>query len=127
MAQNQTAADGPQSGREHRRFPMEVEVSLHSESNFYMGFAENLSEGGIFVATYDFSPVGTVVEFEFRLGKAEEPIRARGIVRWIREYNEGTSDMSPGMGIQFTHMSRSGEVHIRKFLGNRDPLFYDEF
>jgi len=113
-------------GREHRRFPVEVEVSLHSESNFYMGFAQNLSEGGIFIATYDFDPVGTVVEFEFAIPGTDEPVRARGVVRWLRELQSDNEDVMPGMGIQFTHMSRSGEAHIRKFLQARDPLFYDE-
>ncbi len=117
---------GTRDQREHRRFPVEVEVSFHSESNFYMGFAHNLSEGGLFLATYDYDPVGTVVEFEFKLPKTDDPIRARGIVRWIREYNPDNEDLMPGMGIQFTHMSRAGEAYIRKFLKARDPLFYDE-
>jgi len=125
MAEDRTRSEENQ--RQHRRFPMEVEVSLHSDSNFYMGFAENLSEGGIFVATYDYSPVGTVMEFEFSMPGVPEPIRARGIVRWLREFNEQHQDVSPGMGIQFTHMTRAGEPHIRKFLGRREPLFYDEF
>ena len=36
--------------RAHRRLALELEVTLQSDSNFYIGLTENLSDGGIFVA-----------------------------------------------------------------------------
>jgi len=38
--------------RAHVRHDVELEVSLESESNFYMGLTENLSEGGLFIAIH---------------------------------------------------------------------------
>ena len=38
--------------RRHLRYAVELDVSMSSEHNFYAGFAENLSEGGVFVATH---------------------------------------------------------------------------
>ena len=38
--------------RGHHRFSVDLDVSLGSDHNFYSGFAENLSVGGVFVATH---------------------------------------------------------------------------
>jgi len=37
--------------RVHARYALDLEVSMSSEHNFYAGLAENISAGGIFVAT----------------------------------------------------------------------------
>ena len=41
----------PDLRRTSPRFDVELEVSLASESNFYVGLTENISAGGLFVAT----------------------------------------------------------------------------
>ena len=46
---------------ERRRLPrasLATELSLYSGSNFYAGFTEDISEGGVFVASYAMLPVG---------------------------------------------------------------------
>ena len=111
--------------RMHRRHGVDIEIGFHSDSNFYMGFTENLSEGGLFIATYDYAPLGSWVEFTFRLPGMDRNIQARGVVRWVREYNEMTTDVSPGMGIQFQSLPPAVEHAIRRFIRSRDPLFYD--
>ncbi|HEU5076246.1 MAG TPA: hypothetical protein VFU02_18765, partial [Polyangiaceae bacterium] len=48
-------AESRNSGRDHRidpRAAVELDVSLGSDHNFYAGFVENLSAGGVFVATH---------------------------------------------------------------------------
>jgi uncharacterized protein (TIGR02266 family) len=111
--------------RAHARHDVELEVSLESESNFYMGLTENLSEGGLFIATHLVRPLGTKVEVSFKLPHLAEPIRAMGIVRWTREYSD-TSDTSPGMGVRFEQIAPEQIDQIRQFLAARAPLFYDE-
>src|SRR6476659_1269928 len=99
-ASRQSQAAGPISGRVHARHDDELEVSLESESNFYMGLTESLSEGGRFIATHVIRPIGTEGEVSFKLPHVAEAIKAVGIVRWTREYSE-SSDTSPGMGVRF--------------------------
>jgi uncharacterized protein (TIGR02266 family) len=111
--------------RAHPRHDVEIEVSLESESNFYMGLTENLSEGGLFIATHLVRPMGTSVEVSFKLPHVAEPIKAIGTVRWTREYSE-TSDTMPGMGVRFESIGPQHVEHIREFLAARAPLFYDE-
>jgi uncharacterized protein (TIGR02266 family) len=111
--------------RQHRRLDLEVEVTMTSDTNFFMGFTENLSEGGIFVATYDYAPMGSIVEFDFRLPEGREPMHVKGIVMWLREYNPMVPDMMPGMGLQFRDLTPAQETTIQGFLDSRDPLFID--
>jgi uncharacterized protein (TIGR02266 family) len=107
------------------RFAVELDVSLGSEHNFYAGLAENLSAGGVFVATHLLKPVGAHMELSIHLPGREEPVRGLGEVRWVREYNE-TSDTPPGMGIRFIELNAADEQAIGRFLQTRDPLFYDD-
>ncbi len=50
-----------------RRVELEVDIGYHSETNFFTGFVNDISEGGIFVATYDLLPVGTHLMVSFVL------------------------------------------------------------
>ncbi len=119
-----------QAGRERRIFPrlgLQVEVSVNSEHNFYTGFTENISEGGVFIATYNYLPIGTRFKFSFTLPDSEQPIEAIGEVRWVREYSgEDDAGVSPGMGVRFVQIDEADLGRIKRFLQQRDPLFYDE-
>ncbi len=106
------------------RFAVNVEVDFESESHFYTGLTENLSEGGIFVATYSPRPVGTVMDLALKLTGHPEPIRAQGTVRWVREFSDA-SDTVPGMGLNLTLDDRD-LPRIRRFLSTRPPLFFDD-
>jgi uncharacterized protein (TIGR02266 family) len=111
--------------RAHRRHHVEIQVTLESESNFYVGLTENLSEGGLFIATVLVKPIGTQIGFSLKLGDAPEPISALGTVRWVREYSE-TSDTGPGMGVRFDRMAPEHLARVRQFLATRAPLFHEE-
>jgi uncharacterized protein (TIGR02266 family) len=115
----------PEARRAHTRHDIDLEVTLESETNFYMGLTENLSEGGLFIATHLVRPMGSRVEVSFSLPNVKEPIRAVGLVRWIRVYSE-TSDTGPGMGLRFEEIQPEHAAQIREFLAQRAPLFYDE-
>lgn len=115
----------PSSWAEHRRETrqtVEIEVGIASQSNFYLGFTENLSSGGVFVATYARKPIGDRLEIALTFPTGEE-LRVPGTVRWLRE---PSSDGWPGLGVQFDALSEEDEKKIRKFLSMRDPLFYDD-
>src|SRR5215510_7669379 len=111
--------------REHDRFGVELDVTVSSEHNFYAGFVENMSVGGIFIATHQLKPVGERLEFSVHLPGTEEPIRGSGVVRWVRVYSEA-SNVPPGMGIKFDPLEPAAVRAIESFLAQREPLFYDE-
>jgi uncharacterized protein (TIGR02266 family) len=113
------------SRREHARHDIELEVTMESETNFYLGLTENISEGGLFIATHVLKPLGTQIGVSFALPDSEVPVRTIGTVRWVREYSE-TSDTSPGMGVRFEQLTPTQMEQIRHFLSARAPLFHDD-
>jgi uncharacterized protein (TIGR02266 family) len=110
--------------REHSRFTVDLDVTVGSEHNFYAGFAENLSAGGVFIATHKLKPAGSTVELSINLPEGIT-VRAVGEVRWIRVFNEH-SDTPPGMGVRFLEIDDSSVAAISEFLSRREPLFFDE-
>ncbi len=111
--------------REHDRFGVELDVTVTSDHNFYAGFVENMSVGGIFIATHQLKPVGSKLEFSVNLPGRERPITGTGEVRWVRVYSEA-SNVPPGMGIKFDKVEPDALKGIQDFLAQREPLFYDE-
>ncbi len=111
--------------REHPRYKVELDVSLGSDHNFYVGFVENLSTGGVFIATHMLKSVGEVFELTVHLPNSTTAVRGLGEVRWIREYSE-RSNVPPGMGIRFISLEDGAQVLIEEFLARREPMFYDD-
>jgi uncharacterized protein (TIGR02266 family) len=110
--------------REYVRYKVDLDVSLGSDHNFYSGFAENLSAGGVFIATHLLRPVGEKVEVCIHLPNGEE-IRAHGEVRWVRIFN-AESDTPPGIGVRFAELDPGCEKAIESFLREREPIFFDD-
>ena len=120
-----SAADAEENRRRFARTEYQVEVSLESESTFYNGFTENISAGGLFIATHDTRPMGEVIEMSFTIPGRKDPIAVQGEVRWLREYREDNTDMVPGMGVNFINLSESDKRDIEKFITSRAPEFFD--
>lgn len=112
--------------RTFQRFPLKVEVGFTSEHNFYTGFVQNLSSGGLFVATHNPSKVGEVLEISFSVPGLERPCTALCLVRWIREYDPLVPDMVPGMGLQFSQLEPEARSAIELFIQHREPIFFDD-
>ena len=116
-------AVGP--GRSASRFPLQTQVDLSSDSNVFTGFSTNLSEGGLFVATLRVLPVGTQVDLTFTLpGKVK--ITVHGEVRWIREIDDRTPDVFPGVGVRFLDLSPGAAQALHRFISEREPMFYPD-
>ncbi len=107
------------------RINIEADIGFQSDTNFFMGFTEDISEGGLFIATYDTRNIGSVLSINFTLPDGHL-VSAEGIVRWVREYNEVTPDIMPGMGIQFDNLPDEDKESIHRFTAERPPIFYDE-
>jgi uncharacterized protein (TIGR02266 family) len=118
-------SSGPFGGRDQRnsgdRVTIEVDIGVLTESHFYAGLSQDLSRGGVFIATYQPLPPGTAVTLFFGLPGGHE-VHADGVVRWTREASD---DAPPGMGVAF-HVLRPADVKaIEQFCAGRAPLYYD--
>jgi uncharacterized protein (TIGR02266 family) len=114
----------PDPRRSVQRFSIDTEIGFQSESNFYTGFTEDISAGGLFLASYDCRPVGSLLYISFTLPNGEL-VSTEGTVRWIREHNRATPDVMPGMGVQFTSLAEAHRDGINRFLTQREPMFYE--
>lgn len=101
------------------RVSMTADVSLYSETNFWSGFSEDLSEGGLFIATYQGAKLGTELELTFELPTGHV-VKTKGVVRWLRDGER------PGVGVQFQDLSDEDLKIIKTFVKHRAPLFYDD-
>ena len=106
--------------REHERASAEFAVTMHTKSNFYSGLTENISEGGVFVASEVVQEVGSEITMTIHLGDGGEPLVVVGEVRWLR-------DCTPrGMGVGFRVISETDRRRIAVFERRRDPLFFED-
>jgi uncharacterized protein (TIGR02266 family) len=113
------------AARDHARVQLKTNINLGSDSNFFTGFSTDISEGGIFVATVETMPQGTKVDLDFTL-PGGRPLKASGVVRWLREPNAHTPELMPGMGVQFQGLQPEVASLISDFVRKREPLFFPD-
>ena len=93
-----TPAEGDR--RRHERVPVRLLVRYGTSSIDRLAPIADLSEGGLFIQTHEFYPVGTRIQMviEFR-GRS---VRHRGKVRWATRAPDHLYDsVVQGMGVQF--------------------------
>ncbi len=106
--------------RAAERVSVEVQIGLLTESHFYTGLSQDLSQGGIFVATYQSRPPGTAMTLYFVLPSGRA-VTAKGVVRW---QSEAAGDMPPGMGVAFEEIADEDLCAIAEFCEDRSPLYH---
>jgi uncharacterized protein (TIGR02266 family) len=123
---NSGAADtDPAERRAEPRIELEVEVGLETEHNFYTGLTQDISSGGLFVATSMQYRVGERLRVRFSLPGQSEPITADAEVRWVRDPRAMKTDAPEGIGLRFVELPANAHTEIAQFLSHRDSLFYD--
>lgn len=102
---------------------IETDVGFVTESNFFVGFAGDLSDGGLFVSTWQTLPVGTAVTIVFTLPDGHQA-RARGQVMWVREADETAADAAPGIGVTLDGLTDRDMKSVGSFMSKRTPIFH---
>ena len=119
--------EAQKGARVAERFDLEVKVDLESDHNFYTGLTQNISAGGLFIATHQLRRIGDHIKVKFSLPGSPAPISIDTEVRWIRENSLlHRFDGSTGMGVRFIDLSSEASQAIQSFLENRDSLYYDD-
>lgn len=108
--------------RRHDRKPFAAEITGTSATNFFMGFSEDISEGGLFLSTMSPPAVGEVVELLVKVSE-QESFLVEGVVRWHRE----VANTVTGCGIQFRYVSPDVKVRFEQLLLDlqKEPLFFE--
>ena len=119
----QTAVEGQ---RFHKRYEFELELSANSSHQFFTGFTENISAGGLFIATYQTLPLGSKFQIQFTVPGVDYQFQVDCEVRWVREYNEMMPHMTPGMGVNFIDLSVGEQQILNDSLKRMETMFYDD-
>jgi uncharacterized protein (TIGR02266 family) len=119
------AARAEPDRRSRARRDIHAELGIQSGTNFYTGFARDISSGGLFVATYDIPRAGTEVNVNFSL-PGGPTLSLHGTVRWIREPDDRDPDLTPGMGVAFERLDPAAARAINAYLADHAPLFFEE-
>jgi uncharacterized protein (TIGR02266 family) len=107
--------------RQIARYEVSTEITFTSDNNFYSGFTENLSAGGLFVTSDKALPdIGTLVELTWRVPGADADLRCTGEVRWHGTTQHGRR----GYGVRFVSLSPEAESLIQNFIQHRKPLVH---
>ncbi len=108
--------------RVHERVCLEAEITGFSETNFFTGFTEDISEGGLFIATHCPPDVGSRIEVAVKVGEGESMVLA-GEVCWHR----GQGSDLDGCGVRFVDLTEQQTAALAALLKrmDREPLFYD--
>ena len=110
--------------RASQRISLEAKVTLRSQTNFFVGFSENISEGGIFISTESPPAVGDEVEIEIPLPDGSQTVTVKGIVRWHRSMANGAP---AGCGVQFNALTPTEAMLLQNMITllQKEPLFVD--
>lgn len=104
------------------REKLEANVGATTESNFFVGFSGEISEGGVFIATYTTLAVGAPVEVLVTL-PGNYQFTVPGEVRFVRDPMD--MDSEPGIGVGFESLPHEHRELILRFVRKRPPIFFD--
>ena len=111
--------------RRQVRVGLQADVTGSSQTNFFSGLSEDISDGGVFVATMSPPPIGDPVQLKVTVnGDATRTVIVKGEVRWHRTEEDGTTS---GCGIQFVDVDAAAAEAIAGLVkaATQDPLFWD--
>jgi len=112
----------PPERRHSGRAPWIADLEFAEDAQFFTGLSLDISEGGLFVATYTTIPIGTRLMLCFDLPDGTR-VEARGEVRWVRP--EATDGERPGVGIAFTELPAEALQRITAICARQPPLYFD--
>jgi len=102
---------------------VEVNVSLVSEHNFFVGVTRRLDSGGVFISTALPPPVGT--RLQLRLGLPDgRKLDLEGEVQFVREKSAITGRQPSGCGVKLLGLPVWAIDAIDRFLLARPPIVY---
>jgi hypothetical protein len=102
---------------------VEVNVSLVSEHNFYVGATRRVDSGGVFVSTVVPPPPGT--RLQIRLGLADgRKVDVEGEVAFVREKTAIGGRQMQGCGVRLLGLPGWAVDAIERFVQARPPIVY---
>ena len=107
----ETSQDGhSKTSRISTRISAVIRIDYHTTDSFFTDFADNISNGGMFIATTKPLKPGTRLSLEFLLPECDYPIHVKAKVAWSRSVP--SENQKQGIGVQFDDLSASTKDKI---------------
>ncbi|MFO0548429.1 MAG: TIGR02266 family protein [Polyangiaceae bacterium] len=91
--------------RRATRSAIELNVEYKRINTFFSDYTRNISKGGTFIRTSRPLDVGTEFVFALRIPNLDEPLRLKGVVKWVVRQDDASTQKQAGMGIEFRYDS----------------------
>jgi uncharacterized protein (TIGR02266 family) len=117
------AVKAERARRQAVRLGLHANVTSDSDTNFFTGFTEDISEGGVFISTFSPPRRGEIVALRISV-RGESELVVKGEVRWIRTDEDG----SPvGCGVKFSSLDPRQKQILGVMLAqaSREPLLFE--
>jgi uncharacterized protein (TIGR02266 family) len=97
-----------------------LEIRFSSLEEFEKEYRENLSKGGIFIATEEPPPLRARVEFNLYPPDQETPILLAGEVVHIISPDQSGPGMNPGVALQILNYDENLDQELKNFLAEQE-------
>jgi type IV pilus assembly protein PilZ len=102
--------------RADERYQVSIPVDCSTLHMFISNHVNNISRGGLFLASDTPLPLNAEVSLVLRLPTAGTSIHATGRVAWNYDVRKGTSRIVPGSGIRFVEMGPADRATLEAYL-----------
>ena len=123
LAGSQLSVDGVRFGRTYFRLsavspvnPVRIRLRYPDLDSFVEKFAPNVTRGGVFLASRNVQPVGSIIGFEILLVGGEVALAGQGKVSWLKEFNPAEPTRPYGMGVQFISIEPASKSVLGRIL-----------
>ncbi len=96
-----------------------VEKVTEGIGSTFLGYAKNISYGGIFISTATPKPVDTLLAISFLIPDTEIVISCDTRVSWVCEFDP-EKRVNPGMGLEFKNLDKESRQEIDKWISNKE-------
>lgn len=124
-ASDRRSSDPMSERRSSERIVVTWSVDCRTEETFLYASIRNISEMGIFVATLNPLPVGTVITLRFAPPGAEEPFVLMGRVQWVNFVKPLADNPNPGMGVRFLDLTLDARERLVEAIHTIAYVRYD--
>lgn len=90
---------------------MVARIKGDQDGKYFFGYARNISEQGLFIASINPRPLGEIFTIDFFIKELKLHVRCQAEVIWNREY-QPKSPHEAGMGIRFIDIDEQTKSQI---------------
>jgi uncharacterized protein (TIGR02266 family) len=107
---------GTIADRNDHRVPIQLLVDYKSGGNYLFDFCRDLGSGGVFIETAQPLPTGSTIDLTFTIPDSKETLRTSGKVIWSQGAVPGRTNVSVGMGVQFSKFNDAQRKTLDQFI-----------